>query len=306
MKTSLMALLLVVWVILAGLAAFVLTGTRTKSLTNLGVSAPSVSRTGELMVFDIIHSGEAWVVRYDRSTRSMQELTPRTLRCHHPILSPTGSNVFFSRLDGNSCHIWAMTSDGQQMRQVTRGRVIDTPLTISQDGSALYFRRENWHYRFGTPVYEVWKISLGAPLAAPHCVGPGFSINASGEILVSVVHSQNGLAPAILVKEVTKERERHECDGYVPDISPDGTSIAYTRPGTNWNTEIWIKDTAKGFEQVLDSSPGIKSAPRFSPDGKQVTFRLIALRDGEDAIVGITLTNRTVQRISLANLPANE
>ncbi|TDO49787.1 WD40 repeat protein [Kribbella sp. VKM Ac-2527] len=64
-------------------------------------------------------------------------------------------------------------------------------------------------------------------------------------------------------------------DGYFnsdPDFSPDGEKLLYAsdRDGT---ADLWLHDLATGADSKLSSLPGAQTAPRFSPDGKQVAYQ---------------------------------
>ncbi|TCC66070.1 amidohydrolase [Kribbella pittospori] len=64
-------------------------------------------------------------------------------------------------------------------------------------------------------------------------------------------------------------------DGYFnsdPDFSPDGSKLLYAsdRDGT---ADLWLHDLKTGADSKLSSLPGAQTAPRFSPDGKQVAYQ---------------------------------
>ncbi|GAA1605677.1 amidohydrolase family protein [Kribbella sancticallisti] len=64
-------------------------------------------------------------------------------------------------------------------------------------------------------------------------------------------------------------------DGYFnsdPDFSPDGKKLLYAsdRDGT---ADLWLHDLATGADSKLSSLPGAQTAPRFSPDGRQVAYQ---------------------------------
>jgi cytosine/adenosine deaminase-related metal-dependent hydrolase len=64
-------------------------------------------------------------------------------------------------------------------------------------------------------------------------------------------------------------------DGYFnsdPDFSPDGTKLLYAsdRGGT---ADLWQHDLTTGTDTKLSSLPGAQTAPRFSPDGKQIAYQ---------------------------------
>ncbi|WP_328995109.1 amidohydrolase family protein [Kribbella sp. NBC_01245] len=64
-------------------------------------------------------------------------------------------------------------------------------------------------------------------------------------------------------------------DGYFnsdPDFSPDGRSLLYAsdKDGT---ADLWSYDLASGNKRKLTTLPGAQTAPRYSPDGKQVAYQ---------------------------------
>lgn len=64
-------------------------------------------------------------------------------------------------------------------------------------------------------------------------------------------------------------------DGYFnsdPDFSPDGKKLLYAsdRDGT---ADLWSHDLATGADSKLSSLPGAQTAPRYSPDGKQIAYQ---------------------------------
>ncbi|QAY79871.1 S9 family peptidase [Sphingosinicella sp. BN140058] len=62
-----------------------------------------------------------------------------------------------------------------------------------------------------------------------------------------------------------------------PQISPDGSKIAYVRRSGDIMTDrmrpsIWLVDTRTGEQMPLAAGPGSHSQPRWSPDGKRLAY----------------------------------
>jgi Tol biopolymer transport system component len=77
-----------------------------------------------------------------------------------------------------------------------------------------------------------------------------------------------------------------------PQISPDGSQVAYTvttvdLAGNRTRTNIWIAPAAGGAPRALTSSTKHDRHPRWSPDGKQILFE--SDRSGENQLWVIDL-----------------
>src|SRR5882757_4722517 len=62
-----------------------------------------------------------------------------------------------------------------------------------------------------------------------------------------------------------------------PQIRPDGHAIAYVRVAYDIMTDrrrrsIWLVDADTGVQTPLGTGPGASSSPRWSPDGKRLSY----------------------------------
>ncbi len=69
-----------------------------------------------------------------------------------------------------------------------------------------------------------------------------------------------------------------------PQISPDGTQIAYVRQSADIMVDrirstIWLVDTRTGAQRPVVAGPGNHSSPRWSPDGARLAF--VSAVDGQ-------------------------
>ena len=86
-----------------------------------------------------------------------------------------------------------------------------------------------------------------------------------------------------------------------PQISPDGQKIAYTLTVYNMqsnkgNTDIWICDIPSGETKQMTTTPGYDGTPRWSPDGKVLTF--ISNRCGLSQIFTLKIAGGEARQIS--------
>jgi dipeptidyl aminopeptidase/acylaminoacyl peptidase len=101
-------------------------------------------------------------------------------------------------------------------------------------------------------------------------------------LLIVIVFS---VAPAPAQKRNITERDLFSFNWIGdPQISPDGSRVAYVRVTVNdkkdgYNTSIWTVSPASGETHQLTSGPR-DSSPRWSPDGEYLVFVRVTEKDG--------------------------
>jgi dipeptidyl aminopeptidase/acylaminoacyl peptidase len=95
-----------------------------------------------------------------------------------------------------------------------------------------------------------------------------------------------------------------------PEISPDGTKIAYVRRSGDVMTDrmrsaIWIVDTRTGEQRPLVAGPGSHSSPRWSPDGRRLAYVSTAEGSAPQLFVRWMDTGQSVRITGLPDSPSS-
>ena len=94
-----------------------------------------------------------------------------------------------------------------------------------------------------------------------------------------------------------------------PQISPDGSRIAYVRRSGDIMTDrmrptIWLIDTRTGKEMPIAAGPGAHSQPRWSPDGRRLAYVSTAEGDTPQLFVRWMDSGESVRITGLPDSPS--
>jgi imidazolonepropionase-like amidohydrolase/Tol biopolymer transport system component len=207
-----------------------------------------VSPDGTQVVFDLV--GDVYLMPIAGGAAPARRLTSGPVFDMQPRFSPDGKRIALTSDRDGLWNIWTMDLDGKDARQISRERrwFVNSP-TWSPDGRYIYARR---HF--------VKERSLGAgEIWMYHSAGAG-----------------DGL-------QVT-ERTGWQKDAGEPDISPDGSTLYYSKdvtPGQTFeynkdpNGTIYAiirRDLTTGRERRAVSVQGGSVTPQVSPDGKSLAY----------------------------------
>jgi dipeptidyl aminopeptidase/acylaminoacyl peptidase len=95
-----------------------------------------------------------------------------------------------------------------------------------------------------------------------------------------------------------------------PQISPDGSKIAYVRRSGDIMTDrmrptIWLIDTSSGEQTPLAAGPGSHTQPRWSPDGKRLAYVSTAEGGAAQLFVRWMASGEAVRITGLPDAPSS-
>jgi imidazolonepropionase-like amidohydrolase/Tol biopolymer transport system component len=207
-----------------------------------------VSPDGTQIAFDLL--GDIYLMPIGGSATPARRLTSGPAFDMQPRFSPDGKRIAITSDRDGLWNIWTIDLDGKNGKQISREKrwFVNSP-TWSPDGSYIYARR---HF--------VKERSLG-----------------SGEIwMYHSAAANDGL-------QVT-EKNGWQKDAGEPDVSPDGSTLYYSKdvtPGQTFeynkdpNGTIYAiirRDLTTGRERRAVSVQGGSVTPQASPDGKSLAY----------------------------------
>ena len=226
-----------------------------------------------------LDEAEIWLLRDGRYER----FTEPGAKQLWPMWSRDGRTLYFVSDRSGAENVWARPLDGKA-RQITRfssGRVLWP--AISAGSRVIVFERDFGVWRLdpesgqAAPV-PITRRGVPAGAAAQHLSLTTFqelALSPDGKKLALVAHGEVFAASAKDGGDALRVTRTPAPESQVA-WAPDSRRLAYvsTRGGA---PRLFLYDFPSGKETPLTSA-GADSAPRFSPDGKQLAF----LRDGRE------------------------
>ena len=195
--------------------------------------------------------------------------------------APSGKAIYFTRTLGGARNLWRMSVDPQSLRAtaiepMTTGTGFDTELSLSPDGKKLAFTGGSYQAR-------AWLVPFDATRG--QVTGPGQAVTSPGEEAWRPSLSRDGKKLAFVAvgergkwnvwetslsdgHEAPVIADDHERD--MPQWSPDGTRLAYTRVDSSKGTHqvmLWSSQT-RNEEPLTESTRSYPVVYDWSSDGK--------------------------------------
>ena len=223
---------------------------RITKLTNIESSYPYWSPDGSKIVFQsnrLDDNSEVYVM--DSKGQNIMRLTNAEGFDENPIWSPDGNSILFAtNRDGNH-EIYMMDSNGENQRNLSNLPAYDGHPNFSHDGQKIIFNSS----RIMSPN---------------HSVDSAFTRTSNIEIYEMNLDGSN----------VIRVPDYPSWDTY-PDLSPDGTKIAFRRRTVSnimgkeiGNSEVFIANRDGSGAYNLSNHPGHDGWPSWSPDGTKIAF----------------------------------
>lgn len=226
-----------------------------------------------------IDEGAVWLLRDDGS-HQYRRLTADDARAEWPMWAPDGNTLYYMSDRSGAENIWRVPLGGGNESALTRfadGRVLWP--SLAANGKLLAFERD----------FGIWTLDPASGHAAPLTItlagairGPqpehenlshGYSqiaLSPDGKKLALIAHGEV-FATAAADGGHARRVTRTAAEEYDLAWAPDSRRLVYgsSRDG---HGQLYLYDFASGKETALTHGAGSDTAPRFSPDGKQLAF----------------------------------
>jgi WD40 repeat protein/calcineurin-like phosphoesterase family protein len=209
-------------------------------------------------------------VIYTRASNGTQLRLIRTgTPADHPVFSPRGKRLLFTRQGNSGSQVWVSYLDGRGMRALTPGPS-DGMATWSPVGGQVVFARGR---RGRRDLYKVFADGSGLTrltFSSRDDVSPSWSVKnriafvrSSGKHSHVYVMSANGGAARRLTRGTSDE--------VTPAWSPTGRTLvlAAGKPGRR---DLFLVTADGAHSRRLTKVPGDDSEPAWSPDGSRIVF----------------------------------
>lgn len=224
-----------------------------------------------------------------------------------PSVSADGKVMAFGVDSQATAEIWVMNTDGTGAHQLTNDNLLDQEPSISPDGSRIvwnqwspfpeYTDRDIWSMNADGSSQELFFNGSGEDYY-PEFTPDGQTVvmgSETGDLDVRKVPATVAVPPLTEATAVAADDEFLENE---PTVSPDGSTVAFTRTPKNMFLgpfDIYGVSINGGTETPLFATGASEISPAYSPDGTKIIFTqdlttaMIGNADGSGTPIPLTL-----------------
>jgi Tol biopolymer transport system component/serine/threonine protein kinase len=243
--------------------------------------SPSIARDGSILYVNA--RTRAVLVVHDFTTNETRELMRHPSFLWAPAFSPDGKQIAFSRAEtGGAWHIWVMTAEGGDARQVSSGALPQIYPRFSRDGRYLFYF--TW-----TRGSRIWRVPLGGGAAeaiSPQGIEDGYAdVSPDGRTLAFVRNAEGSSRLFVMPAEGGDAKQLLETAAAVPRWSPDGQWIAFSPDRIYGGGIFLIRPDGSGLRRLTETG----SWPVWWPDGRRIGYLTLG-PDGAQQIHVVRVT----------------
>jgi eukaryotic-like serine/threonine-protein kinase len=245
---------------------------------SLGVGVGlDVAGPGRLIVESLTAPTNLLEIPIRDGTSPRRWLTKGSQADFQPLVSADGARVVFtSSREGNN-DLWELTLLSGALRRLTDDPASDADVFLSRDGRTLLWSSTR------TGHYEIW--GADGDGSSPHRISddgadaenPSFSPDGSTIVYVSFNDAKRGIWT--IRPDGTSPKLLAPGANILPEISPDGSRVSFSRQGAAAIEIVRLSDGAPVFtiSKLAGGGGAIVGRHRWMPDGRGIAFL------GEDA-----------------------
>jgi TolB protein len=270
-------------------------------LPQLTTGPSSVTWAGDSQNLIYSMAGSLW--KQGLNSPVAEQLTAGAGYDYQPDCSRDGRWVVYASYQKDAIELWTLDLQTRETRQLTKDGAVNVEPRFSPDGKRIAFVSTSFNGRFhifvGTfadgVLTDVERLAGENKSTLPryyysawdHEISPVWTPDGSEIVYVSNrghIYGTGGFwhtkaEPGAEAQEIHYEETTWKAR---PDISPDGTRLIYSSYlGQAWN-QLWVMPARGGDPFPLSYGDFDNINPRWSPDGKQITF--ISNRSGNTSL----------------------
>lgn len=252
---------------------------------------------------EVVYSMAGTLWRQKVRTNTSQQITDGPGYDYQPDWSLDGKSVVYTSYQNDAMELWLLELSTGKTHQLTSEGAVNVEPRWSPDGKKIVYVSTTYNKRFHIfcanvkdgKLEDVERLTGETQSMLPryyyssfdHEISPVWSRDGEEILFISNsghIHGTGGFwrmkaRPGTAAREIHYEETNWRAR---PEFSPDGSRIVYSSYlGRNWH-QLWLMPTNGGDAFPISYGEWDDTAPRWSPDGKQISF--ISNRNGNTEV----------------------